>query len=357
MKRLATVVIAFIFALPVIACTSAIVSGRATASGRPILWKHRDTGAEQNFVAKIEAKDGNHGFVALFNGGDSLLSEAWMGMNDAGFAIMNTASYNLMPDTAQLKDREGVVMKLALLQCVTLEDFEQLLNNLPKPMGVQANFGVLDAKGRGAYYETDDYSFTRYLVEDTPGGYIIRTNYSYSGEPYGGYGYIREENARYLTAQAAATGTFTPELFTETLSRSYYHALLGKDCMAEGDKWVVDQDFIPRGISTASIAIEGMLPEETVEDMTMWTVIGYPPLSHVFAVTINEIPAEISPNEHFTSTYGDRMLSRKRQAFQIVKGSGSKYVNLDVVRRYDAVLRKESAAEYARRRAQIKSRK
>lgn len=83
--------------------------------------------------------------MALYNGGDSLLAEAWMGLNDAGFAIMNTASYNLAPDTASVKDREGIVMRLALERCRTLDDFETLLDTLPRPLGVQANFGVLDA--------------------------------------------------------------------------------------------------------------------------------------------------------------------------------------------------------------------
>ena len=344
----------FLTAVTSMACTSAIVSGKATANGRPILWKHRDTGAPQNFVAKIAPEKGNHGFVAVFNDGDSLFTEAWMGMNDAGFAIMNTASYNLMPDTATIKDREGIVMKIALQTCTTLEDFEALLQSLPKPMGVQANFGVLDANGRGAYYETDDYEFTRFLVEDTESGYIIRTNYSHSGDSISGYGYIREANALALTADAAASGTFTPELFTEGLSRSFYHSLLEKDFMSSGDEWAVDQDFIPRKISTASVAIEGMLPCEDSSAMTMWTAIGYPPLSRIFAVTLDSVPQQLQPLlPGFTSEYGNIMLKRKKEAFPIKRGSGSHYVNLDAIRKYDEELRKQSAREYARRREEM----
>ncbi len=36
------------------ACTSAIVSGKLTSNGRPILWKHRDTSDLNNKVARIE---------------------------------------------------------------------------------------------------------------------------------------------------------------------------------------------------------------------------------------------------------------------------------------------------------------
>lgn len=351
MKRIAITLLCILSFMGIYACTSAIVSGRVTADGRPILWKHRDTGAEMNFVARVDSCDGNYGFVALFNDGDSLLAEAWMGMNDAGFAIMNTASYNLMPDTASLKDREGVVMRMALQKCKTLEDFESLLSSLPKPMGVQANFGVLDADGRGAYYETDDYSFKRYLVDDTEEGYIIRTNYSHSGNPETGYGYIREATALHLTADAAAEGNFTPELFTEWLSRSYYHSLIGRDMMADGDTWAVDQDFIPRYISTASVAIEGMLPGESASSMVMWTVIGYPPLSHVFAVMLDDIPRQLLPSEPgFRCEYGNEMILRRAEAFPITRGSGMHYLNLDVIRRYDQSLRLQSIKEYERGR-------
>ena len=125
-----------------IGCTSLIAAGRATLSGRPLLWKHRYTSASNNFIARVEADSvsGAIGFTALFNGGDSLLAEAWMGMNDAGFAIMNTASYNLAPDTAAVRDREGYVMSAALRCCQSVNDFELLLHELPKPLGVQANF-------------------------------------------------------------------------------------------------------------------------------------------------------------------------------------------------------------------------
>ena len=118
------------------ACTSMIVSAQASATGRPLLWKHRDTSAENNFVASVPSTATTAAYVALYNVGDSLLSEAWMGLNEYGFAIMNTASYNLAPDTTAYKDREGVVMSKALSSCRSVDDFERLLTELPKPLGV-----------------------------------------------------------------------------------------------------------------------------------------------------------------------------------------------------------------------------
>ncbi len=228
------------------ACTSAIVGADRTLDGRILMWKHRDTGTEHNFVDRVAATDSTLAFVALFNGGDSLLLEAWTGMNEAGFAIMNTASYNLAPDTAVIKDREGIIMRRALEKCRSLADFETLLDTLARPMGVQANFGVIDTSGNGAYYETDDRSYRKYSIEDTDSHVLLRTNFSVSGNDTDGMGYIRYENASHLLEPYIATSTVTPEVFTEQLSRSFWHSLLGRDFAAGGDKWVVDQDFISR---------------------------------------------------------------------------------------------------------------
>ena len=67
-------------ALETAACTSAIVSGKLTSNGRPILWKHRDTSDLNNKVARIE-NDGKIPFVALFNSSYKECREAWIVMN------------------------------------------------------------------------------------------------------------------------------------------------------------------------------------------------------------------------------------------------------------------------------------
>lgn len=132
------------------ACTSAIVSGKLTANGRPLMWKNRDTNDLNNRVERIVAHDGLMEFVALFDARDLRDTAAWMGFNEAGFAIMNTASYNLNGnDGVKNMDREGELMRYALERCKTVDDFERLLQTLPKPLGVEANFGVIDARGAG----------------------------------------------------------------------------------------------------------------------------------------------------------------------------------------------------------------
>ena len=316
------------------ACTSAIISGKKTASGRPILWKHRDTGCLDNRVELIKAHGDCYEFVALFDATDPADTAAWTGFNEKGFAIMNTASYNLNNDDVPESnmDREGVVMKLALEHCTTVDDFEQLLLTLPKPMGVEANFGVIDAQGHGAYFETGSFSFKRYDLTDAPDGVLIRTNYSHSGREDEGMGYVRDGNAKYLLAPHIKAGDFEPWMFTEKFSRTFYHSLLDKDFTNSGDEWIVDQDFIPRRISTASIAIEGVLPGESPILTTMWIALGYPPCAETFAARVDAaggVPEMLKgTGENHHSPQCDLVRARHAEVFSIERGNGKHYLNL-----------------------------
>jgi hypothetical protein len=125
--------------------------------GRPLLWKHRDTDKLQSIVWHFNGP--KYSFIGVVDAEDTKRAEVWVGTNTAGFAIMNSASYNLiLKDTIRVKDKEGEVMKGALGICATLADFEQFLRDLPRPMGVEANFGVIDAQGGAAFYEVDNFT-------------------------------------------------------------------------------------------------------------------------------------------------------------------------------------------------------
>lgn len=324
-------------------CTSAIVGAEANPSGRPMLWKNRDTSTIDNKVEYVAGKPGEHSYVGLFNAADVKLSEAWMGMNDAGFAVMNTASYNIKDDKVPAKkmDKEGFVMAKALKNCVTVDDFEQLLKTLPRPMGVEANFGVIDAYGNGAYFETNNHSYVKYDLKDAPDHLIVRTNYSHSGRPNEGYGFVREANACHLLAPYAKKGEITPELFTENLSRSFWHDMKQRDYSEGQDKWVIDQDFIPRFKSTATVVIEGCKPlqpgEKPDEDFItrqyiMWTGLGYPPCSEIVPVRclpdgVRSDLRGIGPKGH--SEMGDKVKARRAEVFPITKGNGEKYIDME----------------------------
>lgn len=357
-----------------LACTSAIVSGRLTANGRPLMWKHRDTGEQNNRIERVKAHDGLFEFVALFDARDSKDSAAWIGFNERGFAIMNTASYNLKDDNVpdSQMDREGVVMRYALERCATVADFERVLEQLPKPLGVEANFGVMDADGNAAYFETNNYKWTKFDLADEPSGILIRTNYSVSGRKDEGMGYIRFENATELLRPHIVAADITPATFTEELSRTFYNSKLNRNYNKSYPQWIVDQDYIPRSSSTASIVIEGIAVGEPANLTVMWSALGYPPCAEVVPCFLGEggVPQELTgslPNRH--SIQSDRVLARKAEVFPVKRGNGKRYINFSKLYNhsktgYCQVLSQKNAetyrtgyAEIERRRARLNKRK
>lgn len=333
------------------ACTSMIVGASASASGRPLLWKNRDTGAESNFLHRVD-NPGQIGYVGLFNGGDTLcLDEAWMGMNDAGFAIMNTVAYNLAPNDPAWTDREGYVMAQALATCRTVDDFGRLLDGLPRPMGLRTCFGVIDAGGNGAYFETDDEKYVRCDLSDSREGVLVRSNYAYSGTPDQGMGYIRHDNVVDLLSPQIATGSITPASFTETLSRQLYNSLTHYDAGENTDKWTVDQDFIPRHSTTASIVVEGLLPGEDPSKQIMWANISYPPCCHVVAVTLDKVPSAVdacAADGTARAPLALEALDLKKTVFPVTRGNGPKYIDLTAFRAVNGEMTRKSMEEYAK---------
>lgn len=321
-------------------CTSAIVGAELNPSGRPILWKHRDTSTIDNKVEYVAPSQDGFGYVALFNAADKDLKEAWMGMNDIGFAVMNTASYNIKDDNVPEKkmDKEGLVMTRALRTCRTVDDFARLLETLQRPMGVEANFGVIDATGAGAYFETNNHSYVRYDLKDAEDHILVRTNYSHSGRPNEGYGFIREANANCLLKPYVDRKEVTPEVLTEEVSRKFYHDGLGKDLTMSENHKVKDEDFIPRYKSTATIAIEGCVPVSNMLKVTpdfvadeyiMWTGLGYPPVAEIRAVRCEEDGVDedlrgTRSNGH--SRLGDEAKRKRDEVFKVTKKA--KYIDL-----------------------------
>lgn len=271
-----------------VACTTAIISGKATPDGRPILWKHRDS---DNFNNKmIFVKGSKYSYLGLVNSNDTL-RHVWGGTNSVGFSIMNSASYNLKSkdDKSDFQDQEGALMKLALETCATLDDFKKMLDSLPKPLGVETNFGVIDAHGGAAYFETDNYKYTIFDANDAviaPKGYLIRTNYSISGRLNEGSGYNRFNTASALINEAYNAKTLTPEFFLTKATISLRHELTNTDLALVFTKKEEFQqriypfrDYIVRYASSSTILVHGVKPEEPTSLVTTWIKIGFQPAS------------------------------------------------------------------------------
>lgn len=316
-RRMAAVVVAvFVAYLTVWGCTSALVGASRGADGRWLLWKHRDSGHPDNYVRGFAATDSTMAYVALFNAADTAAREAWIGFNEAGFAVMNTASYNIPAPARNWQDREGLLMSEGLRRCRSVADFHRLLLDHPGPRGVQANFGVFDAEGRGAYFETSDREVAVFPLDsvsaaalgvelrENPGGLLTRTNYSVSGGTSGRLGVSRHRAERHLLDSVAESprrwadrGRIAAEDLIETLSRSLFLPEIGVDLIDGVAARHRDKgDVISRRSSCASVVIEGPLPgEDPARNVIMWTAIGCPTLSVVEAVYLDSIPAGLLP--------------------------------------------------------------
>ncbi len=331
-----TAVVLSLFFHPSQACTSAVITGKVTANGRPLLWKHRDTGQEQNRIEFFNT--GKYTFLALVDAPDTG-GTAWTGTNSAGFSIMNTASYNLKDDQVKEMDKEGKVMYRALEICADLKDFEKFLDTLSRPMRVEANFGVIDALGGAAYYEVNNHSWIKVDANDpaiAPHGYLVYTNFSYTGRINEGMGYMRYQTASALFLKKSATADFSPQWIFKNVSRSFYHAFLGMDLCdpaftpENATGWFLDQDFIPRRSSTCSIVVEGVKQGEDPLETVMWTVMGYPPAGVCIPLWVQMGKDQpyllLGQGENNRSPLCEEAVRLKHETFPVKRGNGSKYM-------------------------------
>lgn len=321
------------------ACTTAIISGQFTVDGRPLLFKHRDTSYLQNKLMFFN--DGKYEYIGLVNSSDTEGNEIWAGSNSTGFAIMNSASYNLnLKDTTSAKDKEGLVMKRALQTCATLEDFEELLRTMPKPLGVNANFGVIDANGGAGYYETGNHDFTKFDANDpatAPFGYLIRTNFSFTGEREEDYGLIRYQTAEELFNVTSSTNQLSFRFLIQDVSRCLRHSLTQKDLTenipvnSKRSKFVDFRDFIPRYSSSASVVVQGIQKGEHPSLTTLWTILGFQLSSVVIPTWVaggQQLPSLMMADSTGNAPLCVMALKLKEKIFPLKRGSFRYYINL-----------------------------
>lgn len=332
-----------------LACTTVIVSGSKTASGHPLMLKNRDT---DNLENRIEYYQGAiYNFIGLVNA-DTEGGEVWAGTNTAGFCIMNTASYNLKDDDVpeSMMDREGSLMFRALGVCATVEDFEKFLDNISKPRGVEANFGVIDASGGAAYYEVDNDTWVKYDVNSIPEGYRVVTNFSESGRPEDYKGYERWLTASDIMKEIAAEAEdgvmeIGPHDLIYGFSRSYRSNMTGIDWLngfhdlkkSSGfNGVVVDQDFIPRRSTSAAIVFEGVKSGEDPLHTVMWTTLGYPCCAVTVPLLVGDsdiIPSFMKASASSSKAWMNELSLKVKEnkVFRFNLSNGSSYLDLNNV--------------------------
>ena len=284
LQRMAAAALSVILGLLLIytaaeACTTAVISGSATTDGRPLLWKNRDADNLQNQL--VYNADGKFAFIGIINTGDAAGMEIWTGINSQGFAIMNTASYNL--EKGDTYD-EGHLMRMALESCSTIEDFQALLEKTnPGGRDVSANFGSIDAKGGAAFFETNKKTYKRFDATDpsvAPHGYLIRSNFSDSVEKQDGTGFIRRERATSLIEELVSTRHLDGQALLRIAARDIANVHIGSYPLTErksgAPEYAYTGDSICRYITSSAVVYCGVKPGENPLASTAWVILGQP---------------------------------------------------------------------------------
>ena len=289
--------------LPGESCTSVIISGRLRPDGRPVMMKHRDTQHTYNHIEYRKGK--KYRFIGLVNSDRPGGRSVWGGTNEKGFCIMNTASYNMYEATDGITkkqmDAEGVLMALALGCCADRADFEHFLDTLSRPMKVETNFGIIDAKGAAVYYEVSNYAWKPYDVGDpavAQKGWLVRTNYSVRGRAEERRGVERFQVAQAVLEEAGdKVYEWGHTELIEGISRCYRHSVLGYDLRKDFSSMVnsglvsgvfPDLDYIPRKSTGSVMVFEGVKAGENPLNTVMWTLLGYPACSVAFPLVVGD---------------------------------------------------------------------
>lgn len=272
-------------------CTAGVACARATTDGRPILWKSRDAGDRDNEV--IWNTSGTYRFIAVITARND--KDSWMGLNEKGFAIINTLSSDLGSDAAE----NGKVMTHALGTCGSVDDFEAYLKQTNVAGRKTAtNYGTIDANGGAAFFETAANQYWRYDAKDTTDGYIVKTNFAIHG---GGSGGIE----RYKRSQLLMKDFFASDRIDwKEIERIQVRDFSDKSGTLlsipfSGNYAGQEAGYIPtdyaicRNITVSFAAIQGVLKGEPPVLSTMWTILGQP----ATGITVPYWPVGATPAE------------------------------------------------------------
>jgi len=278
-------------------CTLTLVSAKASANGRAMMWKNRDTTDPNNKLMFF--KGPKHDFAAVVLSEDLEGVAVWGGQNTAGLAIMNSQADDLRDASKKFDGGgNGAFMKLALGECATVGDFEALLVREKGKWDLAANFGVIDAEGGACFFETGPSSFEKFDTRDprvAPFGTIVRTNFAFtSRDPMLGGGFDRFERISCLVDTARAQGRLDLRFILRDAARDLANVKIHSYPLARplpddpaAPLYVHTSDTINRNSSVSAIVFEAAPSRDRADLATMWVLLGQP----VTGITVPVWPA------------------------------------------------------------------
>jgi len=253
-------------------CTIGIIKGDLTDSGRPMIWKTRDSSNTVNYPVYDDS--GLYPFIGLTH--DVNPAQTWAGVNTTGFALLNALSLDLEGPSGL---ENGNLITYALKNFSTLTEFEAYLDTTSSTeRRLNGNFAAIDAQGNGAMYEIANVTYYKYDVNGSENGYIIRTNFSLAGE--GTNGLERYARSQMIINELVSNGNINVQSLIDRHFRDFSDA--------EGNPYDIPFDGSTNGhygyirintsicnhISTSSQLIVGINAPEQIP--VMWTLAGFP---------------------------------------------------------------------------------
>jgi hypothetical protein len=224
--------------------------------------------------------------------------------------------------------------------CKTLKDFETLLDTLPKPLHIDSNYGVMDAEGGIAYYETGNKGYVKYDANDpitAPNGYLIRTNFGVSGTKLLGKGYGRYTAMEMYIDGIKKNGKIGFEDVIRGATRFLTHGetkvnLYNHEPVNGGEPVFVDfVGYIPQSVTVSAQLIQGIKKGESPLETTAWTMCGFPLTTVCIPIWLtkdNQLPKIVSRNSKGYSVICDAGLALKRRLFPNNKKRKKNEINL-----------------------------
>lgn len=282
-------------------CTIAVVSAKASSTGRPFLWKNRDYSLSPR--EEINYSPGGKRIGSLRIVGETYLYSninlVSGGVNDDGFAIVNDSVRE--ESERELFNVNHLLLQRALETCKSLTDFETFLNRWNNRLifTICGDFAVIDAYGGAALYEVwsdgpgNPLMWKKYDASTSENGYVIRAN-SHQTEGWGvhpvGGNAIRYQRARDLFQELFENGDISPRTVLQRVSKD-----VGGDC----DKHNPDEaclkygygavdlgnfdtsSTLSRNTATSAYVIDGANDERGVPLITLYCALGEPAFTPV----------------------------------------------------------------------------
>ncbi len=259
-------------------CTIGVANGTATSDNRPLLWKTRDYSSAPDNEVKYNTSNPIK-FISVSNAGTS--TYPWMGVNERGFAILNSLSTDL--EQASSGPGNGEVMEYALGNCRTVAEFQNYLDatNITGRQ-THANFAVIDTTGVAAIFETGGNDYWKYDAANSPNGYVVRTNFALNG---GGDGGIeRYDRSRILINNFYSGDSLNYKSILRHQMRDFSDFDSEPVPVPYPHIWIPGRPYgyiycnvsICRPSSVSAAVFHGVLPTELAGYTTMWTILGQP---------------------------------------------------------------------------------